>query len=452
MKTRMRRLMIVMKFGGTSVGSGDMIRQVSRIVGQARERRPFVVVSAASKVTDLLLDGARRALEGGEAAALRAPVVDRQRQLLSELGLAANLVDDHLETLLHLYEGVSLLGELTLRTLDRIASLGERMSARVVAHVLRESGLPACDFAAWELGMITDATFGSARMLAEAPEGMRAAYGALEADVVPVVTGFIGHDTEGRVTTLGRGGSDLSASLFGAALGAEAIEIWTDVSGIMTCDPRVVKTARVVPRLAFAEAAELAYFGAKVLHPKTIEPAMRADIPVWVKNTFRPEDPGTEIVAAVETRASGPVGISMRRRVTSVSLMSTGMLDSSGFMARVFETFSRRNVPVDVISTSEVQVSFTVGISDDTIESAARELRDTATVTLVPDRAVVCLVGEGMKTTAGLAGRVFSTLGAAGVNVEMISQGASEINITFVISDAECEAAVRALHAHFFES
>lgn len=448
---RIPRSMIVMKFGGTSVGSGEMIRQVTEIVRRAHSRRPFVVVSAASKVTDLLLQAAQGAVEGGDAAVLREPVVERQRGLLRELGLAEDLVDDHLASLLGLLEGVSRLGELTRRTLDRVASLGERMSARVVACVMRDAGLAARDFAAWELGMCTDSTFGAARMLAEAPARMREAWQTLGSEVIPVVTGFIGQDKEGRITTLGRGGSDLSASLFGAALGADAIEIWTDVSGIMTCDPRVVPAARVLPRLAFTEAAELAYFGAKVLHPKTIEPAMRADIPVWVKNTFRPDDPGTEIVARVDTRSSGPVGISMQRRVTCVNLMSTGMLDAPGFVARVFEVFARHNVPIDVISTSEVQVSFTVAAAPDALRPAVDELGDAAQVTLVPDRAVVCLVGEGMKTTAGLAGRAFSTTGAAGVNIEMISQGASEINVTFVVRGDDCDTAVRALHAHFFE-
>lgn len=443
--------MIVMKFGGTSVGSSAMVRQVAEIVRKAQSRRPMVVVSAASKVTDLLLGAARAAVEGGDAVQLREPVVARQHGLLGDLGLPIDFVDDLLDMLLDLLKGVALLGELTPRTLDRVASLGERMSARIVARVMRDGGLPAADFAAWDMGMRTDSVFGAARMLAEAPQAMREAWSALPSDTIPVVTGFIGHDPQGRVTTLGRGGSDLSASLFGAAIGAEAIEIWTDVSGIMTCDPRVVTTARVAPRLAFAEAAELAYFGAKVLHPKTIEPAMRADIPVWVKNTFKPEDPGTEIVARVDTRTCGPVGISMQRHVTCVNLMSTGMLDASGFVARVFDAFARHNVPIDVISTSEVQVSFTVMAAREVLEAAVRELGDAAQVTLVPDRAVVCLVGEGMKTTAGLAGRAFSTMGAAGVNIEMISQGASEINVTFVVRDADCDTAVRALHAHFFE-
>jgi aspartate kinase len=443
--------MIVMKFGGTSVGSGEMIRQVVEIVRQEQARRPMVVVSAASRITDLLLGAAQKAVAGGRPDELRQPVVDRQRGLLSELGLPADFVDDHLDSLLDVLKGVALLGELTRRSLDRIASYGERMSARVVARVMSEAGLAARDYPAWELGMRTDSQFGAARMLGEAGEAMRLAWAQLPRDVIPVVTGFIGQDTAGRITTLGRGGSDLSASLFGAALGAEEIQIWTDVSGIMTCDPRVVPEARILPQLAFDEAAELAYFGAKVLHPKTIEPAMRADIPVRVKNTFQPRDPGTVIVAAVDTQSSGPVGIAMNRNVTCVNLMSTGMLDASGFVARVFEVFARHNIPIDVISTSEVQISFTVVASEDALGAAAQELRDAAKVTLVPGRAVVCLVGEGMKTTAGLAGRVFSTLGAAGVNVEMISQGASEINVTFVIRNDDCDAAVRALHRHFFE-
>lgn len=443
--------MIVMKFGGTSVGSADMIRQVTEIVRSERERRPMVVVSAASKVTDLLLQAAHKAATGGHAPDLAKPIVDRQRTLLDDLGLPRDLVDDALERLLDLFKGVSLLGELTPRSLDRIASYGERMSARVVAYVMRGAGLKAADYPAWELGLRTDSHFGAARMLAESPEAMRMAWSRVPTDTVPIVTGFIAQDTAGRVTTLGRGGSDLSASLFGAALGAEEIQIWTDVSGIMTCDPRVVPGARHLAKLSFAEAAELAYFGAKVLHPKTIEPAMRADIPVRVKNTFAPHDAGTLILAEVPDKRSGPVGIAMQRHVMCLNLMSTGMLDGAGFMARVFEVFARHNIVIDVIATSEVQISFTVSATDEVLHAATEELRAAAHVTLSPERAIVCLVGEGMKTTAGLAGRVFSTVGAAGVNVEIISQGASEINVTFVVRDEDCPAAVRALHQHFFE-
>ncbi len=444
--------MIVMKFGGTSVGSAPTIAGVASIV-MAHER-PVVVVSAASRVTDMLLAGARLAAQGGDALEARRPVVEREHALLVDLGLPCDFFDDEFAALLDLYRGVSLLGELTDRTLDRIASYGEMMSARIVARVITDRGGTAIPVAAWDFGMCTDSNFGNARPTPEAAAATRAAWEALPAGCVPVVTGFIGRDGRGRVTTLGRGGSDLSASLFAAALGAEEIQIWTDVSGIMTCDPRLVPGARVLPRLSFAEAAELAFFGARVLHPKTIEPAVAAHIPVRVKNTFVPTDEGTLILEQVDgkfRRGRGPVGIAVNRRVRCVSVTSTGMLDAIGFVARVFGVFARHGVGIDVIATSEVQLSFTVVADEEVLGAAAAELADAACVTVQPERAVVCLVGEGMKTTAGLAGRIFSTCGDAGVNIEMISQGASEINVTFVVRDADCEQAVRALHAHFFE-
>lgn len=440
-----------MKFGGTSVGSGASLKHLTTLVAAELAREPMVVVSAASKMTDLLLGAARGAAGGGDPLELARPVEERQRALLAEVALPADFVDDHLAELGHLLRGVSLLGELTDRTLDRVAAFGELMSIRVVARVLSDAGVPARAYPAWDMGMLTDSSFGEAKLLAEADAAMREAWARRESGKVPVVTGFIGRDRQGRITTLGRGGSDLSASLLGSGMGAEEIQIWTDVSGIMTCDPRVVPQATVIPRISFAEAAELAFFGAKVLHPRTIEPATKRGIPVRVKNTFRPADAGTLVVQETEPHIAGPVGIAAQRHVKSVNLNSTGMLDSAGFLAHVFEVFGRHAIPIDVIATSEVNVSFTVNVSDERLEGAVRELSHAAHVTIHADRSVVCLVGEGMKTTRGLAGRIFSVVGQAGVNVEVISQGASEINVTFVVRDDECELALRALHASFFE-
>lgn len=442
--------MIVMKFGGTSVGSAAILHRVTEIVGDAASRRPLVVVSAASRVTDLLLRAAHRAAEGDDVPTCHATVVERQVGLLRELALPEDCVRDHLDAVLDLLKGIGLLGELTPRTLDRVASYGELMSARVVALVLRRAGLPAQDHAAWEFGMLTDSRFGTARPLPEADAAMRAAWDATR-DEIPVVTGFVGKDAQGHVTTLGRGGSDLSASLFGTALGAEEIQIWTDVSGIMTCDPRIVPAARPIGEMSFEEAAELAYFGAKVLHPGTIEPATRAGIPVVVKNTGEPGHPGTFVLPQIVRPGRGPVAIALSRGIREVNVNSTGMLEVAGFLARVFEVLGRHGIPVDVVSTSEVNVSFTVDVSDEGLRPAVDELSKVARVTVMAGRSIICLVGEGLKETPGVAALIFRVVGDAGVNVEMISQGASGINITFVVRDEDCELTVRALHARMFE-
>ena len=453
--------MRVLKFGGTSVGSAASLRSLVEIVRSTTERYPapgepgrgvLVVVSAASKVTDMLLAAARGALQGAEVEALLGPLVEREQLLLREVGLPEDMSDAALGEVRNLLQGIRLLGELTPRTLDRVASYGELMSAARVAGVFRLMGLPSTAYPAWELGMLTDSTFGEARLLPEAAEAMAAAWKRLPVGEVPITTGFIGRDPRGAVTTLGRGGSDLSASLLGAGMGAQDIQIWTDVSGIQTCDPRVVPQARLIPTLSFAEAAELAFFGAKVLHPRTIEPATRVGIPVRVLNTFAPDDPGSMIVAEVTGRPGSPIGLAARRRIQVLTIHSSGMLGSSGFMARLFGVFAEHGVTIDVIATSEVNVSVTVDLTPDRMEPLLAELRGFAHVAVQSGQAIICLVGEGLRDTRGMAGRIFTVMGEAGVNIEMISQGASQINVTFVVHDHQCETALRALHRHFFES
>lgn len=442
--------MIVMKFGGTSVGSRRALLGVVSIVIDALERRPLVVVSAASCVTDMLLAAAHAAAEEGCVEEAWQRFAARQVGLLNELGLPSYFLDEELRQL------QTLLGEMTearkadARRLDAVLSFGERMSARVVAEFMRLHGIPATARMAWDMGMLTDANFGAARPVAETNDRIRDAWDVVGSQLV-VTTGYIGRDVSGAVTTLGRGGSDLSASLFGAALDAEEIQIWTDVSGIMTSDPRVVKTARVLPTLPFAQAAELAMFGAKVLHPMTIEPAARGDIPVRVKNTFRPSDAGTLILSSVKGEKNGPVALAAQRKIHWINLKDISTMEPTAFLTYVMEVLSHHEIPLDMVATSQGSLSLATHASPVTLKAALSEVSPVARVAMHSDRSIICLVGHAIEHACGLAGFVFSAMGRAAVNVEMISQGASDTSIAFVVRDEDCEVAMNALHEALFE-
>ncbi len=437
-----------MKFGGTSVGDPSRIRNVASIVRSALERRPVVVVSAASKVTDMLLTAARNAEQGRVDAG---PIVERCSALLRAFELDASLVAREIELLREALDAIARAGHASNEGLDLVASFGERISVRTVSAALRGMGVDARAFDAWDLGMITDDNFGAAEPLKSSESAIGASVLRAAAECVPVVTGFIGKTADGRVTTLGRGGSDYSAALFGAAVGADEIEIWTDVDGVMSSDPRVVPTARTIPCLSFSEAAELAYFGAKVLHPKTILPAVQRAIPVRVLNTFKPDAPGTVITAngAGIDPASPVRAIASKSGITVVQMVSSRMLLAHGFLARIFEAFARHKVVVDLVTTSEVSVSATVD-RESGLAEALEELRGFAEVTVTRERALVAVVGLGVGETVGLAGRVFSALGEAGISVEMISQGASRVNLSLVVAGDACDRAVRTLHERLF--
>jgi aspartate kinase len=439
--------MIVMKFGGTSMGTGTMIAQVADIVRARMESSPLVVVSAASGVTDMLLGAARQAAAGNEPAPFHGKIRGCHVAILEDLLLDTTMLDHHFAEILEVLKGIYYLRELTLRTKDYVASFGERMSSEILAARFRALGLKARAYPAWDAGFVTTSEFTQARVLPEARDLIRDRLSGL--DHLPVVTGFIGKDEAGQITTLGRGGSDFTAAIIGEAVGASEIQIWTDVSGIMTADPRIVAGAKVLPVVSFAEASEMAVFGARVLHPKTIEPAALGGIPVRVKNTFRPDDDGTLILPDFHRESGEISGITSRRDVSVVNLNSTGMLETPGFLSRVFAVFERKRISVDVLATSEVNVSMTVD-STALLEEAMAELRNIAAVTRQDGRSIICLVGEGMKYKAGISGRIFAVLAREGINVEMISQGASQINMTFIVKNEDTATAVCALHDEFF--
>lgn len=444
--------MIVMKFGGTSVGSAEAIRRTAGIIRSRLDRKPVVVVSALSGVTNALVAAAsgahtRETSPEGSAAEL----TTRHHEVLAELGLPTDLVDEQLGRLEEILKGIYYLRELTPRSMDYVLSFGESMSSRIVAAHLTAEGIPADAWMGWDAGLLTDENHGEASLLEETWANIQANLGQRDPDRVAVVTGFLARTRSGERSTLGRGGSDYSAAVVGRGLGATEIQIWTDVSGILSADPRVVEDAYTLRYVTFAEAAELAYFGAKVLHPKTIEPAMQAGIPVRVLNTFAPDDPGTLIVAESDEKDERVVeGIAVKKGNTLVNIHSLRMLDAAGYLARVFDVLERHDVSVDVISTSEVSVSLTVDPRHRRhLERAVPELEKVAQVKLEDHQAIVAVVGEGMQVKPGVAAQVFGVMGQAGINIELISQGASELNITFVVEDAQADRAMRELHAAF---
>ena len=446
--------MIVMKFGGTSVESKEAIARVTSIVRRTQDRRPVVIVSAMGKTTNQLLHIAREAAAGRREQALA--LVDELRLNHLQNGLpvagasAADLerfIRTHFEWLEELVKGLAVVGELSPRSMDAIASVGERLSSLIVSFAFRAAGIETQHIDARRV-IFTDDRFTEAQPLfAETFGALRENIKPVAEDFVVVMGGFIGSTTSGQTTTLGRGGSDYSAAIVGAGLDAEEIQIWTDVDGMLTADPRIMAGGHRVKCLSFAEAAEMAYFGAKVLHPATVVPALEKNIPVVILNSRRPDVGGTRITAEPCACANPVKSISCKRGITIVNVRSTRMLMAHGFLRRIFEVFDRFATSVDMVSTSEVSVSLTVD-SAQHLPDICQELRQIADVLVEPDQALVCLVGENIRHTPGIAGRAFQVL--RNLNIRMISQGASLLNLGFVIAAGDLEAAVSALHGEFF--
>jgi aspartate kinase len=450
-----------MKFGGTSVEDAPAITRTGQIVAGrlAKGLQPVVVVSAMSKVTDQLLACAAAASAGrGDreaaleiATRLRKRHLDTAAQLVQ--GPALESLQEDIErafdSLDELIRGIAILCELTPRTSDLIVSYGERLSSVMIAAAFQQLGMPAAHVDAREV-ILTDGHFGKATPDEAA---IARALGAkvvplLEAGKVPVMGGFIGSHNE-VTTTLGRGGSDYTGALVGGGLHAGAIEIWTDVNGIMTTDPRICPEALRVRTISFEEAAELAYFGAKVLHPATILPAVQKNIPVWVLNSRNPENEGTVITAMPPSCASPFKSIAVKKRLTIIDIVASRMLLAHGFLKLVFDVFDKHKCAIDMVSTSEVSISVTVD-SREALPAISAELSQLADVKFEGNKALICLVGEDIRGQSGIAGQVFSAI--SHINVRMISQGASEINMSFMINEEDAEEAVRALHRQFFRN
>ena len=447
--------MIVQTFGGTSVEDAPALERLARIVERAAGRRPIVVVSAMGDTTDVLVDALGHAVDGdAEAARETLEKLERDTEAVldeffdKEAPSVCREIAGNFEELRRMASAVAVLKSVPPASRDHFLAHGERISSVVAARAMRLRGVPAVAVDSRKV-VITDDHFGKARPDPGEIQQRAAEFLApLSArGEIPVVGGFIGSTPRGETTTLGRGGSDWSAALLGAATGAEFVEIWTDVGGMMTADPRVVPEARVIETISFEEASELAYFGARVLHPLTLAPAIEKGIPVRIRNSRDPDPPGTEIRRDAPSGPSAVRSIASKAGIATVDIVTSRMLMATGFLKTLFDVFARHDTAVDMVTTSEVSVSVTV---DDLSRLAhvRRDLEELADVEVSDGRAIVCLVGQDLKFKAGVAGRIFHAV--EGINILMISQGASRRNVSFVVAEKDADTAVRALHREFF--
>ena len=459
---------VVMKFGGTSLGNARRIRRVAEIVKENMAEETVVVVSAMGGVTDSLIKTSERVVEGISETEIKEFVGDVREKHLAAIkdvvdskyqSLPVLEVEKLCSELEKVLIGVSYVGELTPRSMDHIMSFGERLSAPIVSGALNSLGIKSRWFDGYSAGIVTDSNFGKASPIWHLTEKKVAdTLGPILGDSIPVITGFIAGNEKGRITTLGRGGSDYTASILGSVLRADEIWIWTDVDGIMTTDPKLVKEAKTIKVISFIEAMELAYFGAKVLHPKTIEPAMERSIPVRVRNTFNVDNEGTLIVREQKKISDVVKAISVMDEVALLTIAGVGMIGVPGVAAKVFNALAKEDVNILMISQGSSEANISIVIDQKDMEKAIGTIRDVflgrnivRDVHQKSDVAIIAVVGAGMRGTKGVAARVFTAVAEAGVNVLMIAQGSSEVNISFVVQEKDAEMAARALHQEFIQ-
>jgi len=461
---------IVMKFGGTSVASDQNIRHVAVLIANyvGQGYRVVTVVSALEGVTDKLIEAAEQAKKGN-----RDYIHEFKQKILKEhLTVARKSVENKriqeeveqilkttIEELEKVLTGIIYVGELTPKSKDYVLSFGERLSTPIVWGALRNLELNAQNYTGGEIGIVTDSNFGEAVPLMNVTKHQvkEKIEPLLEKGIVPVVTGYIAATQEGVTTTLGRGGSDYTATIIGAALAADEVWIWTDVDGLMTSDPKIVSTAKMMSELSFQEATEMTIFGAKAMHPRALEPAMEEDIPVRIRNVFNPENPGTLIVKEQKIKLGDAVkAITLVKDVALVNVSGAGMVGTPGTAAKVFEVLGRDNVNVLMISqsVSEANISFVIQRSlleraVSTLEIALLGRGLIREVAAEDNVCVVAVVGAGMKGTPGVASKIFTAIARKGINVRMIAQGSSELNISFVVKENDGEDAVQAIHEEF---
>lgn len=469
MPTKSKKPLVVMKFGGTSVGSAERMKNVADIVAHHAQRtEAVVVVSAMGGVTDMLIRAASEASQGDREhwKNARRELAHRHREVADQLLKAGEQaavlprLADAVTNFEDLCSGFSLVREVTPRAMDTLSSLGEVMSANLMAAILRSRGTPAEAVDATEL-VVTDDNFGNATPLFEetnAKTRQRLA-GLRRRGVLPVITGFRGATRAGACTTLGRGGSDYSGTILGAALDADEVWIWTDVDGVMTADPRLVPEARILPEISYREAIELSFFGAKVLHPKTIQPVMKKKIPVWIKNSFNPSCPGTRIVPSATNSQRGVKAITSVSKADIITVSGKDTLSFPRLAAKAFSSLSLEDIPTLMVTQSSADNVLCFAVHDADLRRVKAHLEMTfelelrhdymAAIEVMPHVAIVVAIGENMKGTPGIAGRAFGALGRHGINIIAIAQGSSELSISFAVRSPDVKEAVKAIHEEF---
>ena len=456
-----------MKFGGTSIADGVKIRHVAELLKSYHETGNEItaVTSALGGVTDGLLENAIEASKKGKVSQVKEFVTDLTKKHYDAVNEAIDdekiidevieMIDNRIDELEKALIGICYLGELTPRSIDYISSYGERLAVPIIYGAIKSSGVKSKAFTGGEVGIITTPEYGNASPLEKSYQLVKERLSPLLCDHIPVITGFIAESDEGIITTLGRGGSDFSASIIGAAIDADEIWLWKEVHGIMTTDPRNVPEASPIPQISYIEAMELSYFGAKVLHPRSIEPAIKHGIPVRVKNTFEPEYPGTLIVADQQPSEDIVKAVTLIKKVALINISGAGMVGTIGIAARVFTTLADEGVNIIMISQASSEANMSIVVDEEHLETAVTAIKSEFTKGLVRDVTydrnicVVAVVGAGMDGIPGVAGRVFNALGNAKINVIMISQGSSQHNISFVVRENDSIQSVRILHDEF---
>ena len=444
--------MIVMKFGGSSLANAARVRHAADIVKSQGSKKPAVVLSAMGDTTDHLLEASDKALKKGKVDISGVEKLHYETIKTLKLGNKKE-IDALFDELTRLLSGISLIRELTPRTKDYLVSFGERLSVRIAAAYFKTIRINAMAYDAFDLGFLSNSDYTKAELLKESWDLIpQKILPLIKGNGVPVITGFIAKDEKGIITTLGRGGSDLSATMIAAACKADEVQVWKDVDGILTADPRIVKNAKPVESVTYEEAAELAYFGAQVLHPRAMQPCIKTGTPVLVKNSYNIDASGTRIepATAVIVNKRPPVrAITSRQKITLIDIVSTRMLGQHGFLSEVFSVFSKHNMSIDMVATSEVSVSLTLDTAYD-LTDVKKELSKIADVEIKTGKAIVSIIGN-VKRSSEILARAFRICQLLGVTVQMVSQGASKVNISFIVNDTEAEETIKALHMDFFD-
>jgi aspartate kinase len=464
-----KKQIIAMKFGGTSVGSAERMKNVAELVARyAKDAEVAVVVSAMGGVTDMLIRAAKEAAEGDREnwKSVRRELAHRHREVADQLLKAAEQATvlprlaEAVADFENLCSGFSLVREVTPRAMDTLSSLGEVMSANLVAAILRSQGTPAEAIDATEL-IVTDDVFGNATPIFDETNAKtrQRLSGLRKKGIIPVITGFRGATRSGACTTLGRGGSDYSGTIVGAALDADEVWIWTDVDGVMTTDPRLVPEARILPEISYREAIELSFFGAKVLHPKTIQPVMKKKIPVWIKNSFNPSCPGTCIVPHSTSSQKGVKAITSVSKASLITITGKESLSFPELAAKAFGSLSREEIATLMVTQSSADNVLCFAVHEADLARVKGNLEETfelemlhddrVSIEVMPHVAIVVAIGENMQGTPGIAGRTFGALGKKGINLIAIAQGSSELSISFAVKAGDVKEAVKVVHEEF---